>query len=360
MQRANYARGLRFLPKVATIITVGLISASIAYQASAQVNVYTDPVGFITITAEGTSGPGSSPALSFWGLGMTQIPALRGAVTAVSGQAVAVGGLTAGQFNAGPRGNLYYIEDVNSNSANAGLTDDILSNDANNVYTEFSDPIVVGDNVKIYPHWTISSVFGPQDQAGLLQGAAGSCDEILIQNPVSQLYSTYYYATATKSLSAGWKSTAGGNTDYSTLPIYQDQGLLISRVVSTNLAYQLVGAVKLGATQIPLLTNNNFAANVYAASTITLANSGLYTDGNATDSFVAGSAGSTDEILIHNDATGLYSTYYYATATKSLSAGWKSTAGGNTDQSQTILPLGSTVLIEMKHPGFIWKEGAPY
>ena len=49
MQRATNARGLRFLPKLAFITTVALVSAAISYQATAQ-NVYTDPVGFITLS----------------------------------------------------------------------------------------------------------------------------------------------------------------------------------------------------------------------------------------------------------------------------------------------------------------------
>ncbi len=50
MQTARYPRGLRFLPKVVLITTVGLISAAIGFQASAQItNVYTAPVGFITL-----------------------------------------------------------------------------------------------------------------------------------------------------------------------------------------------------------------------------------------------------------------------------------------------------------------------
>jgi hypothetical protein len=130
MQQAQHARGWNFLPKLTFVITIGLITAATGFQARA-VDVFTDPVGFITLTAEGTAGPGSSPAYSFQGLGMTQIPALRGVRTGtVSGQQVPVNStLTPGQYAEGPRGPLFYIEDVNSNSAYAGLLDDIISND---------------------------------------------------------------------------------------------------------------------------------------------------------------------------------------------------------------------------------------
>src|SRR5436190_23177161 len=100
MQRVQHARGSSFLPKLTFVITLGLIPAATGFQASA-VDVFTDPVGFITLTAQGTdSAPNANPSLTLYGLGMTQIPASRGAITSVSGQAVATSStLTPGQFN---------------------------------------------------------------------------------------------------------------------------------------------------------------------------------------------------------------------------------------------------------------------
>src|ERR1019366_455210 len=91
MQQAQHARGWNFLPKLTFVITIGLITAATGFQARA-LDVFTDPVGFITLTAEGTADPGSSPAYSFQGLGMTQVVAQRGIVTSVSGQALAISG----------------------------------------------------------------------------------------------------------------------------------------------------------------------------------------------------------------------------------------------------------------------------
>jgi hypothetical protein len=366
MQQAQHARGWNFLPKLTFVITIGLITAATGFQARAT-DVFTDPVGFITLTAEGTAGPGS-PAYSFLGLGMTQIPALRGVATAVSGPAVAITGLTATQFNAGPLGPLFYVEDVNSNSAFVGFTDDIVSNDANNVYTLFNDSVQIAanDNYKIYPHWTIAAVFGATDQAGLQQGTGTTADQIQIQNPnvAGQPLATYYYNNVTsKTLTPGWRSPSSGNTDVSLTPLYIDQGVLIGRQVSTNLTYLLVGGVKVGPTLIPLGGTNNFAGNVYATSTMTLSNSHLYTDGNPDDSLVAGTGTTADQVLVHNDVTGGLTTYYYNNVTsKTLTPGWRSPSSGNTDQSGATIPMGAFVLIELQsgRPGFNWAEPAPY
>jgi uncharacterized protein (TIGR02597 family) len=371
MQSAYHARSLRLIPKLAFTISIGLITTVASYKAAAQVNVYTDPVGFITLTAEGTSGPGVSPANSFWGLGMTQIPTSRGLVTGVSSNQVGTGipipvGCPdcpvpdGGQFY-----NQFYLEDLGSNGV-VGFTDDIISNDnSGNVYTETDDHLYIktGDAFKIYPHQTLATVFGTNDSAGLNPGTSGSADLVLVQNPSTKLFSTYYYAAASKTLSAGWKNAATANADASLVPLYQDQGIIISRQVSTNLTVQLVGGVKLGPTLIPFFgPGNTFAANVYATSATTLSNSMLYVDGVDTDSLVAGTSGSADLVLIHNDAAGTFATYYYAAASKTLSAGWKNAATANADASQTQIPLGANIVIQLQpgHTGFNWGAPAPY
>src|ERR1035438_7164070 len=109
MQQVQHARGSSFLPKLTFVITLGLITAATGFKASA-VDVFTDPVGFITLTAEGTAGPGS-PAYSFLGLGMTPILANRGAITTISGNDITVNNtLTANQFVTGAEGPQFYIE----------------------------------------------------------------------------------------------------------------------------------------------------------------------------------------------------------------------------------------------------------
>jgi uncharacterized protein (TIGR02597 family) len=318
--------------------------------------VFTDPVGFITLTAEGTAGPGS-PAYSFLGLGMTQIVANRGAISAIAGKDITVNNtLTVNQFATGAEGAAYYIEILDG--AHPGLTDDVVSNSATDVFTATDDSAAIAGaaTYKIYPHWTLSSVFGAADQAGLVP----LTDLILVQNPLTQSFSTYFYANTSKSFpTAGWKQSGQGNTDFGSAPLYGDQGLLVNKSTSTNLNVMLVGAVKIGPTLIPISPLNNFAANVYATGSITLSNSGLYTDGNSSDSLVA----LTDLVLIHNDAAGTFNTYFYANASKSFpTAGWKQSGQGNTDFGNATIPIGAQILIQLAsgHNGFNWKAPAPY
>src|ERR1019366_9584585 len=112
MQQAQHARGWNFLPKLTFVITIGLITAATGFQARA-VDVFTDPVGFITLTAGGTDAPGGgNPHVTLYGLGMTQVPANRGAITAVTSNSITTTStLTPGQFNFTTDGNpAFFVE----------------------------------------------------------------------------------------------------------------------------------------------------------------------------------------------------------------------------------------------------------
>jgi hypothetical protein len=359
MQRANYARGLRFLPIVAFITTVGLISA-FTNQASAQ-NVYTDPVGFITLNATGT--------YSFVGIAMTQVPVQRGVAGTVSVSAdgstvIPLSGLNAGSYNYNADGYpAYYIEDLGSNNVSSvGFSDDIASNDNNNVYTVNNDSayILTGDNVKIYPHQTLDSLFGTNNQAGVVAPGTGStvADQVIVWNPAANGGETYWYRT-----NKGWRGPAGNTVDAGMVPLYVDQGLEIFRQnTTTNCNFQVVGAVKLGPTQtyIPYFSNNGyggyaFVAGLYATS-LTFTNLNLYT-GNLSTGVQSGTgASAADQIVVWNPVEGGGDTYWYRT-----NKGWRGPQGSTVDAGTNVIPMGSVFQIErINSQGFTWTLPAQY
>lgn len=356
MQKATRS----FLPKSILGITLGLITALGSYKAAA-VDVVTDPVGFITLTAVGTVG---ASGLSYLGLGMTQVPTNIGLIGAVSGTKLTLSNqtLTAGAFNQVAAGPQYFIEITSG--PKAGLMDDIVSNDTAAVFTSTNDSglISAGQTYKLYPHWTIAKVFGANNESGLKPGTTTTADQIQMFNPLTQGFANYYYATSSKTISAGWKATTTGNTDQSATTMYIDQGFLLKKQTTTNLTVKLVGAVKLGPTIIPLSALNNLAGNVYATTAMTLSNSMLYNGGNQTNSVVPGTTTTADLVQFHNDVTGGFAVYYYATSSKTISAGWKRTTTGNTDQGGVSIPMGANVLVQIKspRPGFNWVAPAPY
>jgi uncharacterized protein (TIGR02597 family) len=316
---------------------------------------YTDPVGFITLTAVGTNGI-SGKALSFWGLGLTQVVTNRGIITGIDGTKLTLNSpMIDGGFNSGPLGPLFFIEIVSG--ANAGLIDDIVSNSTVSVFTasDLSGLINQGDKYKIYPHWTIAKLFGSSNEAGLLGGSTvDSADNIIIPNPNTQTSSRYFWFTGKGG--PAWRMVGGGTTDQSLRPINLDQGFIVQKETGTNINLKLVGAVKLGTTIVPLGGTNNFVGNVYATSTIVLSNSGLVSSGlqGGTTVDIA------DNVLIHNDNDGSYARYFYFTGKGGPA--WRLVGGGATDRGGTQLPLGGSILIQMApgHNGFNWTIPAPY
>jgi uncharacterized protein (TIGR02597 family) len=350
------------LRKLTVILSLGAF-ALVAAQV-AQADVYTDPVGFITLTALGTQNtPGANPYLTQLGLGMTQVPTSRGNATAGAAFQVNVNAsLTAGQFNKTADGNFAYFIEITSGS-NAGLMDDIVSNDTVSVYTadDLTSYLGAGTTYKIYPHWTIGTVFGPANQAGFLGGSsAGAADNINVWNPNTQSYSVYYFKTGGLG-GTGWRSASSTTINTTNIVLYIDQGLFIARRTTGDVTNKLVGAVKLGTTISPVVTNGStFAANVFPAGQ-PFGTSTLYTGSPATGLAGGSSAGAADNVDVWNPATQSYIVYYYKTGGLG-GTGWRSGASTTIDASTNAIPLGSVGLIVRRagNPSFNWYAPQPF
>jgi uncharacterized protein (TIGR02597 family) len=352
MQTRSHTRVLSTFTKLTGIATVGLlIGFAVAPRASAD-DVVTDPVGFITLTIKGTNGTPSTAAISLQGLGMTQVVTNRGNINGTpTGNAFPVSAtLDVNAFSAAGGQAKFFIEVING--AAAGMQDDIVSNSATTVFTGTNLVETVaanGDQYKIYPHWTIASVFGPNNEVGLKPGSSVTGDQILILNPLTGGYDTYYRSNLGFPTGTGWRKAAAGSADMSNVTLYMDQGLLMRRLEGTNVVALLVGAVKLGQTVIPVAHGYNIVANVYPITNLTL---GVSTLSNVV---AAGSSVTADLILIHNPSTQGYDTYYFSNLGFPTGAGWRKAAAGSVDQSGVALPLGGSVYIQRKAAGgFNW------
>jgi uncharacterized protein (TIGR02597 family) len=359
MQKATRSRS--FLPKSILITVLGLIT-SIGYNAAA-VDVVTDPVGFITLTAFGTNNsPGANPYLTLVGLGMTQVPSALGSISGVSGKQVTVGSaLTAAQFTpvAGGPNPAYFIEFVGS-----GVMDDITSNNTTTIFTAFDDSGTMtagATKFKVYPHWTIGTVFGSQNQAGFQGGAnAGVADNVQVWNPNSQGFSVYYFKT-TGLGGTGWRSNASTSINTSNTVLYIDQGILLSRRVTGDVAVKLVGGVKLTNTVSVIVTNGlTFAGNVYPAG-LPLGTSGLYTGSPTTGLNGGANAGVADNVQVWTPSVQGYTVYYFKT-TGLGGTGWRSNASTSINTATNTIPLGAMGLIVRRagNPTFNWVIPQPF
>jgi uncharacterized protein (TIGR02597 family) len=325
-------------------LTAACVGTCVAFAATslfAQTTATTDPVGFITLNVAGTGGAGQS-ALSLVGLGLTRTVEYQGAAESFGTNTLTDNDATwtDNQFN-GANG-AYFVEIVSG--AAAGTTYDISATTAASKTITTSQNlaagIAAGVNFKIRKHWTIASVFGPANEGGLQGGTSSTADQVLLYN--GSTYDTFYYSTGGLT-GTGWRKAGAGAADQAGVVIYPEEGVLTLRKQSAGVGLVVMGAVKTGQTSIPVFAGLNVLGNIYAAS-MTLADSGLYT-GSSTTGVLGGTSSTADQVLLYNGAT--YDTYYYSTGGLT-GTGWRKAGSGATDFSATVIPVGSSLLIQRK------------
>ena len=214
----------------------------------------------------------------------------------------------------------------------------------------------------IRKNWTLTTVFGKNDESGLAQGASTTADEVLVYNSATGVYATYYYKNTSlpPGSGTGWRSVNSSATDVSDSAYFKpSDGILIQRFASSPVAITLVGAVKLGTSDIPVNTGLNILGNVYPGGTFTLGTSGLYT-GSATTGLVGGTTTSADTVLIYDPSSKAYSTYYYKTSTPPGSGtGWRSILSSATPVDTTPIPVGASILVQRQASAGVFEWVAP-
>ncbi len=360
MQRIQSGRSA--LRALSLILPLGLLASLAVPTAKAQ--VYTDPVGFRTMTILGTNN-GASPYITLHGLGMTQLPVSRGNATAVSANKIGVNAtLTAGQFNKTADNNFSHFIELTSGPY-SGLMADIVSNDTAYVYTadDISSYIGSGTTYKIYPHWTIGKLFGPNNEAGLQGGTSAlTADNIQLWSVGSQAYATTYYFKTGGLGGTGWRSTASTSINASNAVVYIDDSLYIARVGASDVTNKLIGAVKLGPTISGIVSNGvTILGNVYPAGQ-PLGSSGLYT-GSPTNGLLGGTSALTaDNLQLWVPGSQAYAITYYFKTGGLGGTGWRSTASTSVDTSTNTIPAGASVYI-LRRPGnpeFNWSAPQPF
>lgn len=352
------------------LFAVFVFTAIVTTIQTASADVFTDPVGFVTLSALGTNnvpGPSSQGQyITLAALGMTQLPASRGNATAVSTSKVGVNStLTAGQFGRvieGTLTNVTHFIELTSGTC-AGFQTDIISNDTASVYTDIdlTSCLGAGATYKIYPHWTIGKIFGPNNEAGLLGGSASTADQVQTWSVGSQSYATTYYFKTTGLGGTGWRTTANSSVNVTNNILYIDQSLYIARKVGTNVDVKVVGGVKLGPTISTVFSNGvTIIGNVYPAGQ-PLGASGLYT-GSAATGLLGGTASTADQLQIWVPSNQAYTITYYFKTSGLGGTGWRSTANSSLDTATNTIPLGASAYVVRKpgNPTFNWVAPQPF
>lgn len=330
----------------------------LATVATVRAEVASAVAGLLTITVKGHNDQASS-AITFIGLGLTRPVVCQGHLESLAPNAISDAHATwvDDQFN-GADG-AHYLE-IASGPA-AGLMTDIVDTVAATkslaLADDLSSVLTGGETFKIRKHWTLAALFGTANQAGLGGGSNVTADEILVYDPLTGLYTTYFYKTIGLG-GTGWRSTASSSADQAEAILKLTSGILIRRRQAADVSFKVFGSVKSGDTYLPVLPGLNLVGNVYPTDSLTLGTSGLFTGDPATG-LAGGSNVSADKVLIYNGTT--YDTYYYKT--QGLGGiGWRSTASSSADASGTLIPAGTSILIQRAtdRAGFYWVAGQPF
>lgn len=329
MQTARNPRGLRFLPKVTFITTVGLISAAIAYQASAQ-NVYTTPVGFQTVPT-GASGQFSSFALPFQQLANDQ-----GLVTAISSPSnVTVACASCATANYANATSLNYLQFETGAavgrfyaiSAQDSSGDITLSTGSDNLQTI---GVAANDTYSIHPYWRIQDVFGtPATTTLYASNNASHADNVLVWN--GSAWVTYF------PIKGGSWSPSG------TAPLSPDESILIVHRPATGTNVVTIGGVRTTNLVSLLSPGYNLMGNSFPAST-TISNLNLLQSG-----FLgSNNSAHADNVLVWNGVS--WDTLFYITTSHSWSP-----------SNNYPITATSTYFIDLKHGvGIDWQRPLPY
>jgi hypothetical protein len=233
---------------------------------------------------------------------------------------------------------------------------DITANDTSTItLADNVTPLITGGTtaIKVRPHWTLGTVFGPTNSAGL-QGSNTplNADTVSVLNGTTGGFTVYFFSTTNNR----WQN---GPSDATNSVLRPDSGLLVQRKVTSAVSFTLVGEVKLGPTEIMIAGgnaagNSTIVPNPYPLASLPLSQIGLYT-GNATTGFVGSTTPlNADTLSVLNPATGGFTVYFYNTTNNR----WQN---GPSDASNVTIPEGAAVLITRKlgRAAFPWYVPQP-
>lgn len=196
---------------------LGLHTTFSAEAQTAAGPVASEVVGFAAFDVPGASQAGT-PQLSMKGIGLIRSIEYQGTAEAIRGKTLtdkqAV--WTNNQFNP-PKATLatatHYLE-ITSGPMAGALFDIVQTDAAHHTLTVAQVlPAKIGSNAgfRVRMHWTLASLLGVANQAGLQSGDEATADLVSIYN--GKRYDNFYYSNG--AAGNGWRRVGGGNVDMS-------------------------------------------------------------------------------------------------------------------------------------------------
>ena len=337
------------------ITLVLLFSCSLVFAQT-----FTQPVGISKVTIDGS---GTNDA-AFTALSVTyeNAPLYSGTISSASGAVIS---LTTSDLAT----NVYSGTDPNGDAThyvlltsgdNEGLSLEIEAN-AINTITVTTDNLeslsLSGVTMEILAHSTLADIFGAENSVGLTSGSAvTNSDRIYIMKADgSGGWDSYFYQTNPRT-GSGWRQAGDSSTDFQSLTLPLDTGLLIRRIGNDDLTMYVYGSVKKTESHMRVLGPGfSLLGNPFPVD-IQLGESGLY---SADNGYVSKSTHTTSDRLFVIAADGSFDSFYYQTNPRG-GTGWRRTGDTTTDVSTAILPATSSFYVQHRGTGLTWNPNRPY
>lgn len=278
------------MKNITSLALAGALTTAVASGA------VTDPVGYSTTTL-----PAGQATLVSLTLHESAV-----ATSTVTGVTATTFTDTSQDFTALLSSGATYILEIND-GAGAGTLQVISawSGDTLTTPEDISSFVTAGvTKYTLRPAATVSSIFGPNNEAGLTStptGNPGTYDEVLVVNALGSFDSYFYYddGSFTQWYDSGF-ATVQDN------PLVYTDAIYVRRIAGSPIDLVVSGEVKLTPTSFVISGGNNFVGGVYPVGS-TLSTSGLK------DSVAADADGSppfADQVLVQQP-NGSYITYFY-------------------------------------------------
>jgi uncharacterized protein (TIGR02597 family) len=335
-----------------------LANVALSPATQAQLTVYSDVAGYDTIAVNPANSTGSK--LTFASLPFVRDARYAGVASGLDVErkvitdAAATWALGAYDGAAGS----HYVEIVSvagSKSASpVGATRSILSTQANSLTLESALPegLVTPFEFRIVRHWTLETLFGSANSAGLKAGSVRTADRVQLWN--GSAFDSYIYQNGGPG-GVGWRKVGDLSTNASATVIRPDQNVIIKRSAASDISLVVSGWVKNGQSSHEVVRGLNFVPTPFAVA-VSLAASGLHT-GNPATGLAAGSVVSADQVLLWTGTA--YDTYYYQSSGAGGS-GWRRLGNASVDAGTALIRPGSAIILRRKAAsGFTWNIPQP-
>ena len=323
--------------------------------ASMEAQVFTKPSGFVTIAAD-AAADASTPTYTFVSHSLAR---KRKAVVTATGATTST--VTVANVNwdgtefVGANGPHYLlVESGDSSGLNfdiTGMTSDTLTLDVG----ERDASILNGQELTIYQHNTLGTVFGTEDPTptGFLSGESSEeGNQVLFYDSGSQSFQTFFYNTRPSDFLTtrhqGWVSQSAPSVPAEDTIIEPNRGFIILNRNVEDFETRVFGDVIDSDVTVPVIAEGYNLVNVPypVPSGLTLGTSGLY-DADNFDPTIhlrpGPSAEEADQVVLR--VNGAYQIYFINSRPSDFlttrHVGWVNQNSTSVDAESTVIPEGA-------------------